>query len=139
VFDRRQLSYDALVSRYNSDLANGLRKSSSRTLTMIDRSFGGEIPENQRERVLVMNPGSADLPRRYGTRITRYTTGSVFLWHSKGFGSWVAWIDKYLTVEKPGTLPSSRRIVSSCKGALHGGGRTANRYGAPHPVLPAID
>ena len=38
-------SYDALVSRYNSDLANGLGNLASRTLTMIDRYFGGEIPQ----------------------------------------------------------------------------------------------
>ncbi len=38
-------SYDALVSRYNSDLANGLGNLASRTLTMIERYFGGEIPK----------------------------------------------------------------------------------------------
>src|ERR1700675_2088036 len=36
-------SYDALVSRYNSDLANGLGNLASRTITMIDRFFGGVI------------------------------------------------------------------------------------------------
>ena len=38
-------SYDALVTRYNSDLANGLGNLASRTLTMIERYFGGEIPK----------------------------------------------------------------------------------------------
>ena len=38
-------SFDALVQRYNSDLANGLGNLASRTLTMITRYFkGGEIP-----------------------------------------------------------------------------------------------
>ncbi|HKD45261.1 MAG TPA: methionine--tRNA ligase [Candidatus Angelobacter sp.] len=37
-------SFDALVDRYNSDLANGLGNLSSRTLTMIERYFGGTIP-----------------------------------------------------------------------------------------------
>ena len=41
-------SYDALVSRYNSDLANGLGNLASRTLTMIERYFGGEIPRQLR-------------------------------------------------------------------------------------------
>ncbi|MBV9303238.1 MAG: methionine--tRNA ligase, partial [Acidobacteriaceae bacterium] len=36
-------SYDALVGRYNSDLANGLGNLASRTLTMIQQSRGGEI------------------------------------------------------------------------------------------------
>src|SRR5206468_8544098 len=37
-------SYDALVQRYNSDLANGLGNLASRTLTMINRYFKGEVP-----------------------------------------------------------------------------------------------
>lgn len=37
-------SFDALVQRYNSDLANGLGNLASRTLTMITRYFGGEVP-----------------------------------------------------------------------------------------------
>ena len=37
-------SFDALVQRYNSDLANGLGNLASRTLTMIHRYFKGEIP-----------------------------------------------------------------------------------------------
>ena len=37
-------SYDALVGRYNSDLANDLGNLSSRTLTMIERYFHGKIP-----------------------------------------------------------------------------------------------
>jgi methionyl-tRNA synthetase len=38
-------SYDALVQRYNSDLANGLGNLASRTLTMIEQYFGGLIPQ----------------------------------------------------------------------------------------------
>ena len=37
-------SYDALVGRYNSDLANGLGNLASRTLTMIRQYRKGEIP-----------------------------------------------------------------------------------------------
>jgi methionyl-tRNA synthetase len=37
-------SFDALVGRYNSDLANGLGNLASRTLTMIRRYFHGEVP-----------------------------------------------------------------------------------------------
>src|SRR3954447_15993373 len=37
-------SFDALVQRFNSDLANDLGNVSSRTLTMIGRYFRGEIP-----------------------------------------------------------------------------------------------
>jgi methionyl-tRNA synthetase len=37
-------SFDALVQRYNSDLANDLGNLASRTLTMIGRYFRGEVP-----------------------------------------------------------------------------------------------
>jgi methionyl-tRNA synthetase len=37
-------SYDALVGRYNSDLANGLGNLASRTLTMIRQYAGGAVP-----------------------------------------------------------------------------------------------
>jgi methionyl-tRNA synthetase len=38
-------SYDALVTRYNADLANGLGNLASRTLTMINSYCNGVIPE----------------------------------------------------------------------------------------------
>ncbi len=37
-------SFDALVQRYNSDLANGLGNLASRTLTMINKYFDGVVP-----------------------------------------------------------------------------------------------
>src|SRR6202011_1739811 len=37
-------SYDALIGRYNSDLANGLGNLASRTLTMITQYRKGAIP-----------------------------------------------------------------------------------------------
>ncbi len=37
-------SFDALVQRYNADLANGLGNLASRTLAMITRYFNGEVP-----------------------------------------------------------------------------------------------
>jgi methionyl-tRNA synthetase len=38
-------SYDALVNRYNSDLANGLGNLASRTLNMISQYRDGQVPE----------------------------------------------------------------------------------------------
>jgi methionyl-tRNA synthetase len=39
-------SYDALIERYNADLANGIGNLASRTLTMIHQYFGGAIPQS---------------------------------------------------------------------------------------------
>jgi methionyl-tRNA synthetase len=40
-------SYDALIGRYNSELANGLGNLASRTLTMIHQYRGGVVPASQ--------------------------------------------------------------------------------------------
>ncbi len=40
-------SHDALLTRYNSDLANGLGNLASRTLAMIERYCEGEVPAAQ--------------------------------------------------------------------------------------------
>jgi methionyl-tRNA synthetase len=42
-------SREALITRYNADLANGLGNLASRTLTMIESYFGGSIPERSAE------------------------------------------------------------------------------------------
>jgi methionyl-tRNA synthetase len=44
-------SYDALIGRYNSELANGLGNLLSRTLTMIQQYRGGIIPEGTVEAI----------------------------------------------------------------------------------------
>lgn len=50
-------SFDALVGRYNSDLANGLGNLSSRTLNMIEQYRGGVIPDSSGDQTV------ADLAR----------------------------------------------------------------------------
>ena len=47
-------SYDALVGRYNSDLANGLGNLASRTLTMIHQYRGGVIPEGSEPEIAAL-------------------------------------------------------------------------------------
>lgn len=44
-------SYDALVGRYNSDLANGLGNLASRTLSMIHQYRGGAVPAGSNARI----------------------------------------------------------------------------------------
>jgi methionyl-tRNA synthetase len=38
-------SYDALVTRYNSDLANGLGNLASRTAALLEKNFAGKVPK----------------------------------------------------------------------------------------------
>jgi methionyl-tRNA synthetase len=49
-------SYDALVQRYNSDLANGLGNLASRTLTMIEKYCSGAMPKGSGEQVVSLAP-----------------------------------------------------------------------------------
>jgi methionyl-tRNA synthetase len=49
-------SYDALVQRYNSDLANGLGNLASRTLTMIEKYCGGAMPKGSGEQAVSLAP-----------------------------------------------------------------------------------
>src|SRR5579862_4329898 len=51
-------SYDALVGRYNSDLANGLGNLASRTLTMINQYRGGEVPKGDSDNHVAANADS---------------------------------------------------------------------------------
>src|SRR5712664_2675525 len=49
-------SYDALVQRYNSDLANGLGNLASRTLTMIEKYCGGAFPKGNADLSISLAP-----------------------------------------------------------------------------------
>jgi len=52
-------SYDALVQRYNSDLANGLGNLASRTLTMIEKYCGGAFPKGSADLAVSLAPWRA--------------------------------------------------------------------------------
>src|SRR6202011_363452 len=52
-------SYDALVQRYNSDLANGLGNLASRTLTMIEKYCSGALPKGSNDLAISLAPWRA--------------------------------------------------------------------------------
>jgi methionyl-tRNA synthetase len=96
-------SYDALVNRYNSDLANGLGNLASRTLTMIDRYFGGEIPQPAQAAGGDVS-GSANFASEVLAKVPQLYDRLAFSLALEAIWEQVAAIDKFLTVEKPWTL-----------------------------------
>jgi methionyl-tRNA synthetase len=98
-------SYDALVTRYNSDLANGLGNLASRAAAMIEKTFAGKIPKAGK-----LQPQDEALARE-----TQAAIGDVLDYFDKlnftraleSLWAVIAAADKYLTTEKPWSLGDS--------------------------------
>jgi len=91
-------SYDALVGRYNSDLANGLGNLASRTLTMIQQYCGGVIPAA---------PGRAGLAEIAEEAIPAAVSGFESFEFSRGLEaiwSLLSAADKFIVDQAPWTL-----------------------------------
>ncbi len=98
-------SFDALVTRYNADLANGLGNLASRTLTMITRYFGGEVPyPSATASRLAADDAIADLARQ--TIADFSTLFDQFQFSRALETAWalVAAVDKYIVENEPWSL-----------------------------------
>jgi methionyl-tRNA synthetase len=94
-------SYDALVQRYNSDLANGLGNLASRTAAMIEKTCGGKIPKP------ALQPQDTALAREAQAAIGEVMEQYNNLAFSRALEliwSLIAAADKYLTTEHPWSL-----------------------------------
>lgn len=98
-------SYDALVTRYNADLANGLGNLASRTAAMIEKNCGGKIPK----------PGTFQAQDELLAKETQEAIGEILeQYEALSFARvleliWglIAAADKYLTTEHPWSLGES--------------------------------
>jgi methionyl-tRNA synthetase len=98
-------SYDALVTRYNSDLANGLGNLASRTAAMIEKNFGGKIPMPGK-----LEPQDEALAQETQSaigEILEYFDNLNFARALEAIWAIIAAADKYLTKEKPWSLGDS--------------------------------
>ena len=131
-------SYDALVTRYNSDLANGLGNLASRTLTMIERYFGGEIPKPAPEQGGETDaPSTAEFANEALTKVMHLYDRLGFSLALESIWEIVAMIDKYITVEKPWALaekPEDRERLATVLYTAAEGLRIVTALA--HPVLP---
>ena len=98
-------SFDALVQRYNSDLANGLGNLASRTLTMITRYFKGEVPYPSH--TAAHKPADDMIAERAKKTIVDYNAYFEQMQFAKALESaWglVAAVDKYIVENEPWAL-----------------------------------
>jgi methionyl-tRNA synthetase len=100
-------SYDALVTRYNSDLANGLGNLASRTAALIEKNFAGKIPKaTERE------PQDESLAKEVQAAIGEVLENYENLNFARALEAiWcvIAAADKYLTTEQPWALGNSEK------------------------------
>lgn len=97
-------SHDALLTRYNSDLANGLGNLASRTLTMIGRYCEGQIPPahsdviGEAEKSLSAAMMEAARASAEQFEELSFSRALEFIWAA------IAQVDGYITAEKPWSL-----------------------------------
>ncbi len=128
-------SYDALVTRYNSDLANGLGNLASRTAAMLEKNFAGKVPKPgtvlPQDDVLAKEAQNA-----IGEVLERYEKFE-FARALETIWGVIAAADKYLTTEQPWALGTSSEEESRKATILWSTAELLRIVTAlAHPVLP---
>src|SRR5882724_1321019 len=133
-------SFDALVQRYNSDLANGLGNLASRTLTMINRYFKGEIPyPSPTASHKQADDAIADTARRVIADYNTYFEQYQFSKALEAAWSLVAAVDKYIVENEPWALGEKQDEESRARLAtvLYTSAEALRIVTAlAHPVMP---
>ncbi|HKD50445.1 MAG TPA: methionine--tRNA ligase [Candidatus Acidoferrum sp.] len=129
-------SYDALVTRYNSDLANGLGNLASRTAALIEKNFGGKIPKAT-ERKSPDEALAKEVQSAIGEVLENYENLS-FARALETIWSVIGAADKYLTSEQPWALGNSEQEQSRKATVLWSTAELLRIVTVlAHPVLPA--
>jgi methionyl-tRNA synthetase len=109
------ISYEALIDRVNSDLADGLGNLASRTLTMVRNYFGGQPPRPLADTA----QDAGDVRERIDEAKRKFDEEFNLLNFSRGLeAAWagIARVDKFITDNQPWKLakdPSARERLQS--------------------------
>ncbi len=132
-------SFDALVQRYNSDLANGLGNLASRTLTMINRYFKGEVPYPLNAAHTPADAAIAETAKKvisdFGTLFDQFQFSRSL---ETAWGL-VAAVDKYIVENEPWSLDEKKNEESRARLAtvLYTSAEALRIVTAlAHPVMP---
>jgi len=92
-------SFDALVQRYNGDLANGYGNLVSRVVNMVHKYFGGVVPDSGAETPaeVALREGAVRAIAEFGSAFDAMTFSEAL----KGLWGLVAETDGYLTANAP--------------------------------------
>src|ERR1700675_401438 len=97
-------SFDALVQRYNSDLANGLGNLASRTLTMVQRYFDGVVPYPSQSAHTPQDDAIAETARKAIADFGSYFDQYQFSKALEAAWGLVSAVDKYIVENEPWAL-----------------------------------
>ncbi len=88
-------SFDALVGRYNSDLANGLGNLASRTLSMIQQYRGGAIPESSSDAAIAAVVEKSSKAALDAYDLFEFSRALEYIW------SIISAVDKFIVERAP--------------------------------------
>ncbi|MGC2000707.1 MAG: methionine--tRNA ligase [Candidatus Acidiferrales bacterium] len=126
-------SRDALIRRYNADLANGLGNLCSRTLTMISNYFGGVIPAATPapQRLFEVTSGAFHAMIRKAYEQNEFSEALTMIW------GLVALADKFLASEKPWTMADDSAQRARLEQVLYSVAESVRLLAVlAHPVIP---
>ncbi|MGH9707150.1 MAG: methionine--tRNA ligase [Candidatus Acidiferrales bacterium] len=128
-------SREALITRYNADLANGLGNLASRVLAMIERYCAGIMPRGL-PRKCVLETNSGHIRDAVTGRYDRYEFSSCLqeIWQ------FITLVDAYLTEEKPWKRASEQPLDrASFESVLHETAEAVRLISVfAHPVIPEV-
>jgi methionyl-tRNA synthetase len=132
-------SFDALVQRFNSDLANGLGNLASRVLAMIQRYFAGEVPHPGNAGIAA--PAEAAIATLAAKTIAEYQClfeAFQFSRALEALWSLLSAVDKYIVEMQPWTLASKGDEARARLGTILYTTAEALRIicALVHPVIP---
>jgi len=128
-------SYDSLVTRYNSDLANGLGNLASRTAALIEKNFAGRVPKPA-ERQPQDDALAKEAQSAIGEVLERFDK-MEFARALEAIWGVIAAADQYLTSEQPWALGTSEANLERKATILWTSAELLRIVSAlAHPVLP---